>query len=74
MEEMAEDDLDIFDAEHAIFNGKVVRTERGDSRGRRYVVKGVAVDEDIPVGLVGRSTETGRFLIITIHDIVGREE
>jgi hypothetical protein len=37
MEEMAEDDLDIIDVEPAILNGRLDRTEKGDSRGARYV-------------------------------------
>ncbi len=74
MEEMAEDELDILDVEHAIFNGKVVRTEGDDPRGKKLVLEGLAVDERIPVGVVGRFTETGRFLIITVYEITGREE
>ena len=60
--------------------GKVVRTERDDPHGKkyvvegRYVVEGVAVDENVPVGVVGRFTETGRFLIITVYEIIGRED
>jgi molybdopterin-guanine dinucleotide biosynthesis protein len=34
MDEMAEDNLDIVDIEHADLNGHLDRTERDDSRGR----------------------------------------
>ena len=67
LEEMTEDDLDIFDVEHAIFNGRLVRT-RWDGRGRVcYTVHGIEADEMSAVGIVGRFTESGRFLIITVY-------
>jgi hypothetical protein len=37
-EEMAEDDLDVFDIEHAILNGQVLRTNKGDPRGTKYTL------------------------------------
>lgn len=40
MDEMAEDNLDIIDIEHAVLNGHLNRTERDDSRGARYVIEG----------------------------------
>jgi hypothetical protein len=49
MEEMAEDDLDVLDVEHVILNGRVVRTERDDPRGTKYVVAGVAADQQTQV-------------------------
>jgi hypothetical protein len=33
MEEMAEDNLDILDIEHAILDGQISRIEKGDQRG-----------------------------------------
>lgn len=74
MEEMAEDNLDILDIEHGILNGKVTRIERDDRRGSKYVVEGVALDEQTPVGIVGRLTTTGRYLIITVYEITESEE
>lgn len=67
MEEMAEDDLDILDIEHVILNGRVVRTERDDPRGTKYVVAGVAADQQTQVDVVGRFTNTDRYLIITVY-------
>lgn len=66
MEETAEDHLDIMDVEQAILTGKVIRIERDDHRGIKYVVTGTAADGIIPVGVVGRFTETGQFLIVTV--------
>ena len=68
-EEMAEDNLDILDVEEAILNGKVFRTEKNDPRGTRYVVEGKAVDQKTPVGVVGRFTGTGVYLIITVYEV-----
>jgi hypothetical protein len=44
MEEMAEDDLDILDIEQAGMTGRVVRREKDDPRGTKYVVEGFATD------------------------------
>jgi hypothetical protein len=54
MEEMAEDDLDIEDVEHALLTGAIRRIERDDPRGVKYVVQGLAVDGVTLVGIVGR--------------------
>jgi hypothetical protein len=73
MEEMAEDNLDILDIEHAILNGQIARIEKSDPRGTKYVVEGSAVDEKIPVGIVGRFTTTGRYLVITVYEVTSSE-
>jgi hypothetical protein len=49
--------------------GRVVRIERDDPRGNKYVIEGMAADRVIPVGVVGRFTGGGRYLIITIYAI-----
>ena len=69
MEEMAEDDLDILDVEHAILNGQVVRREKDDPRGPKYVVEGFAANEETSVGIVGRFQARERYLIITIYEV-----
>ena len=68
-EEMAEDDLDIMDVETAILTGSVTRTQTDDPRGPRYTVQGTASDGITPVGVVGRFTITGRYLIITVYEV-----
>jgi hypothetical protein len=68
MEEMAEDMLTILDVEEAILNGRVIRVEKDDSRGTKYVVVGTALDQQTPVGVVGRFASTGRYLIFTIYE------
>ncbi len=69
VEEMAEDELGIFDVESAVLNGKIIRRERDDPRGIKYVIKGVGTDQYTPIGVVGRFKETGVFLIITVYKI-----
>ena len=69
MEEMAEDGLDITDLEHAILSGQVARIEKGDPRGTKYVIEGVAMDGITPVGSVGRFASGDRYLIITVYEI-----
>jgi hypothetical protein len=72
-EEMAEDGLDILDVERAVLNGQIVRIEKNDPRGIKYVIEGTGMDQMTPVGVVGRSTGTGRFLIITVYQVTEPE-
>jgi hypothetical protein len=66
---MAEDQLDLVDVETAILNGRVVRVQRNDPCGRRYTIYGLGADGITPVGTVGRFTETGRYLILTVFEV-----
>lgn len=69
VEEMAEDGLDIVDMEHAVLTGRVARIERHDPRGNKYVIEGMAADGVTRVGVVGRFTGDGRYLVITTYAI-----
>jgi hypothetical protein len=69
VEEMAEDKLRIFDIETSILNGKIIKREKGDPRGIKYIIEGIGADESTPIGVVGRFKETGIFLIITVYKI-----
>ena len=71
---MAEDDLDVDDVESAILRGTIVRIERDDPRGTKYVIHGLAVDGITLVGAVGRFSSTERFLIITTYEVTEPEE
>jgi len=71
---MAEDDLGILDIENAILSGEIAKTETDDPRGPRYTLVGVAEDRKTEVGTVGRFTETGTYLIITVYEVSGPEE
>ena len=74
VEEMAEDNLDILDIEHAILSGRIAKVEKDDPRGTKYMVKGFAVDGQTLIGVVGRFTNTGRYLIITVYEVTDAEE
>ena len=69
VEEMAEDGLDIIDMERAVLTGRITRIERDDPRGNKYVIEGIAADGVTQVGVVGRVTGAGRYLIITTYAI-----
>ncbi|NER25561.1 MAG: DUF4258 domain-containing protein [Symploca sp. SIO1C2] len=69
MEEMAEDLLTILDVEEAILNGQVLRVEKDDPRGTKYIIIGTALDQETPVGVVGRFSSSGRYLIITVYEV-----
>lgn len=69
VEEMAEDNLGIFDVESAVLSGKIIKREKHDPRGIKYVIKGVGSDQSTPIWVVGRFKETGAFLVITVYVI-----
>ena len=69
VEEMAEDDLDVFDVEQAVLNGQIVRRNKHDPRGTKYTIEGLALDGEKLVGVVGRFHGTDRYLIITVYDV-----
>ena len=50
-------------------SGQVVRREKDDPRGTKYVVEGFATDGITSVGVVGRFLGSERYLIITIYEI-----
>ena len=66
---MAEDDLDIFDIEHAVLHGEILRKHKRDPRGIKYTIQGLSIEGEKLVGVVGRFHGPDRFLIITVYDI-----
>ena len=73
IDEMAEDLLTILDVEEAVLTGQIIRVEKDDPRGTKYVVVGTALDQQTPVGVVGRFASTGRYLIITVYEVTELE-
>lgn len=67
VEEMAEDNLDIFDVEAAMLSGTISRLDKDDPRGTKYILLGFAADRKTTVGVVGRFADERRFLIITVY-------
>ena len=74
IDEMAEDGLGILDVESAILGGEITKTETDDPRGPRHMIIGLAEDQKTEVGVVGRFTETGIYLIITVYEVTEPEE
>jgi hypothetical protein len=68
-EEAAEDGMTIVDVEAAILSGFVVKAETDDPRDDHFTIHGTAVDGQTSVGVVGRFTETGRYLIIPVCEV-----
>jgi hypothetical protein len=68
-EEMAEDDLNIMDVEHAVLTGRLVQIQRDDPRGNKYVLVGESVDGKASIGVVGRFAVSDRYLIVTVYSI-----
>ncbi len=68
-EEMAEDLLTIEDIEAAVLSGRVSRIEKDDPRGTRYTIEGTAIDQQTPVGVVGRFASSGLYLVITVYEV-----
>jgi hypothetical protein len=69
VDEMAEDGLDTLDVESSILRGKVKKTDKDDPRGPRHTIYGTGTDHKTRVSTVGRLTETGRYLIITVYKL-----
>jgi hypothetical protein len=68
-EEMAEDDLDIADVEHAVPTGRVVEIRRRDPSGNKSVLEGWAADGKTLAGVVGRFPSSGRYPIVTVYNV-----
>ena len=73
VDEMAEDDLSLLDAECAVLDGEIVKIETDDPRGPRYTIIGLAENQRTRVGVVGRFTETGIYLVITVYEVTEQE-
>ncbi len=74
MEEMAEDFLTIMDVEESVLSGQIIRVEKNDPRGTKYILVGTALDQHTPVGVVGRFSSNGRYLIITVYEVTELED
>lgn len=66
-EEMSNDDLSIFDVEHALLNGEVVERQREEgTRESKYLVAGTTADND-EIIVVTKLSNTGKLVIITVY-------
>lgn len=51
-----------------LLSGRVARIEKDELKGTKYIIEGLAVDQQTSVGVIGRFTDTGRYLIITVYE------
>ena len=65
--------MGILDVENAILGGEIIKMETDDPCGPRYTIVGLAEDQETDVGVVGRFTETGVYLIITAYKVTELE-
>jgi hypothetical protein len=68
-DEMAEDKLDVLDIEAAVLTGKLEQVLTHDPRGTRFVMHGVATDQETLVGVVMRFVQRDTLLVITVYQI-----
>ncbi len=66
-EEMNDDDLSIFDVEHAILTGQIIERQKDSDTGEwKYLVKGKSV-EGSDVVVVSKLSSAGSLIIITVY-------
>ncbi len=65
--------MGILDVENAILGGEITKMETDDPRGPRYTIVGLAEDQETDVGVVGRFTETGVYIVITAYKVTELE-
>jgi hypothetical protein len=65
-EEMANDDLTIFDLEHSILTGQIVKRQQDEKSGeRKYLVKGFGLNGN-SINTVAKISITGKLVFITV--------
>ena len=66
-EEMADDDISVYDVEHAVLEGKIIERQKDVQRGEwKYLIRGRPfVGDDIVV--VVKLGPTGKLIIITVY-------
>jgi arginyl-tRNA--protein-N-Asp/Glu arginylyltransferase len=68
-EEMADDNLSIFDIERAVLTGKIVKRQKDKSTKEwKYIVEGKIISTSMAV-VVGKLSITGKLVIITVYKI-----
>jgi hypothetical protein len=66
-EEMADDDLSIFDVEGAILTGQIVERQKDPMSAEwKYVIKGHGLD-DTSISVIVKLSPTGKLVIITVY-------
>ena len=66
-EEMADDNLSIFDIERVVLTGKIVERQKDKSAKEwKYIVEGKTISADMAV-VVSKMSITGKLVIITVY-------
>ncbi|RMD59677.1 DUF4258 domain-containing protein [Candidatus Parcubacteria bacterium] len=66
-EEMSDDELTIFDVEHAILTGEIVERQKDRVTGEwKYLIRGRTVAEE-EIVVVGKISVTSKLVIITVY-------
>jgi len=68
-EEMADDNLSIFDIERVVLTGKIVERQKDqNTKEWKYLVEGGTISADMAV-VIGKLSITGKLVIITVYKI-----
>ena len=68
-EEMADDNLSIFDIERVVLTGKIVERQKDNcTKEWEYIVEGKTISTSMAV-VVGKLSITGKLVIITVYKI-----
>ncbi len=68
-EEMADDNLSIFDIERVVLTGKIVERQKDkNTKEWQYIVEGKIISAGMAV-VVGKLSITGKLVIITVYTI-----
>lgn len=66
-EQMADDDLSIFDVEGAILTGQIVERQKHPASAEwKYIVRGHGLTDD-SIAVVVKLSPTGKLIIITVY-------
>jgi len=68
-EEMADDNLSIFDIERVVLTGQIIERQKDDNTKEwKYIVEGETIASGIAV-VIGKVSITGKLVIITVYKI-----
>ena len=68
-EEMADDNLSIFDIERVVLTGKIVERQKDqNTKEWKYLVEGKTISAGMAV-VIGKLSITGKLVIITVYKI-----
>jgi uncharacterized DUF497 family protein len=68
-EEMADDNLSVFDIERVVLTGKIVERQKDkNTKEWKYIVEGKTISTGMAI-VVGKLSTTGKLVIITAYKI-----